>query len=583
MPKSVQTTGNNHIDRFGLSPIPATSGVDMNGVQSIGYILLALVVVVGMVGPATAVGGSDSQMPAASMATEDSTENTSNVNVTTGRQLATVLEATEDDVQSDVENTGFEVSLEGADEETQAEVIAERAEELRERAEDIREDYEEATEAYEEGEIDESEYAQRLATLNARATNFLESYEQLQQHSENVSALELRAAGVNQSELAAAVENLESINGTGPAALFEQFTGQSYGEIEIERADGLRIEITSEDGEQSREIERPRDEDSNITVSQSAALETARGALSTPERGNWTLTESSVKSDDGAYEFEFELRGDANRTGEAEVAVDGSSGEIYSLEEEIERRDDGGEEREDEADDEGDDELAILVAEGSPAPGETVTLEVLADGSPAENVTVTLNDRTVGTTDVDGAVIVTLPESGEAELEARSGDAHGELEFEFEDSDDENEDEDDIASELAIDAALSDETVTVTVTYDGSSVANATVYANDNRVGTTDTDGIVTFDIDTNETDTLDLEIEKGEFEADVEYELRDGSLVKTDTEDADDSDEAEDDEDTEADDDEVEDEEDAEEETNDEEDSAEEETSDEEDSDEED
>lgn len=554
----MQTTGINCIDLFALCPIAAIHDLDMNGVRSIGYVLLTLVVVVGLVGPATAVGGSDRHISAATMATEDSTADTSNVNVTTGPQLATVLDATEDEVQTDVENTGFEVSLEGADEETRAEVIAERAEELRERAEDIREQYEEATEAYEEGEIDESQYAQRLATLNARATNLLGSYEQLRLRAADVSALELRAAGVNQSALDAAVQNLENVNGTATAALFEQFTGQSDGHVEIERSDGVRIEITSEGGEQSREIERPQDDDPNLTVSGSAAFETARGALSTPERGNWTLTEATVKSDDGTYEFEFELRGDPERTGEAEVAVDGSTGEVYSLEEEIELRDDADDERDDDADDADDDdggELVILVADGSPAPGETVTLEVLADGSPAENVTVTLNDRIVGTTSADGTIVVTLPESGEAEIEAHSGDAEGELEFEFEDDDeDDGEDDDEVASKLAIDAERSDETVTVTVTYDGSAVANATVYANDNRVGITDTDGGVSFEFDTNETDTLDLEIEKGEFEADVEYELRDGSLVKTESEDDDEVDsdeEAEDDEDAEADDDE--------------------------------
>ncbi|GAA0216533.1 DUF4198 domain-containing protein [Halobaculum roseum] len=523
--------------------------------KSLGYALLALFFVVGLTVPAAAVsttGGVsaiDGNAAVAATAQENATQNNSSVNVTVGQQLSTVIDVSSDEVQTDFENTAFEVSVEGANEEEQAEAIADRAEELRERAEDIREDYEEATEAYEEGEISKSEYAQRLATLNARATNLLNSYEQLQKRAQNVSALELRAADMNQSLLRASVENLSSVSGTGAAALLKQFTGQSEGEIELETADGLSIEIQSEDGEQSREIERPRDDDRNITVSQADALDTARAALSTPENGSWTLTEAKIKQDEGAYEFAFVLRGADNQTGEAEVSVDGSSGEVFSLEEEIERRGAEDEEDEKEREDEGEDseddedaedgELAMVVSDGRPGPNATVTITVLSNGAPAENVTVFLNEQVVGTTDANGTVTVTLPESGEAELTAQKGEAEGELEFEFEEEDEESE----VFRQLNVDASLADDTVSVAVSYNGSSVANATVYANGQAVGTTNSDGTVTFTIDANSTEELELEVVKGAFEAELEFTVQNGSLTLTEEAHEGDGDKAEDEE----------------------------------------
>ena len=497
----------------------------------ISSVLLAVVVVIGMTAPAVALptntnysSDSDLSGTAAAMTAQNSeTQKNSSVNVTVGQQLSTVIDASSDEVQTDFENTAFEISVENATAEQQAEVIADRADELRDRAEAIHEDYQAATEAYEEGEISKSEYAQRLATLNARATNLLDSYERLQQRAANVSALELRAAGVNQTALKTAVENLRSVNGSGAAALLKQFTGESQGTIELEAENGLSIEVASEDGEQSREFERPRDADNNITVTQSEALETARAALSTPANGSWVLTESKV-TQEGAYEFAFALRNTSDLTGEAEVSVDGSTGEVFALQEEIESREDTEADEEDDGRESEDQELAMVVTEGTPAPNATVTLQVLADGESAQNVTVSLNDRVVGTTGANGTLTVTLPPSGEAELTAQRGDAEGELTFELE-ADDED---DEVFRNLNVDATLDGDTVSVVVSYNGSGVANASVYANDQSVGTTNSDGTVAFTINTNDTEELELEVVKGKFEAELAYLIQESSLSMT-------------------------------------------------------
>jgi hypothetical protein len=402
---------------------------------ALGSVLFVTLVVIGMAVPAMALSTntgepSTSDLTGASSGMTAQTD--SRVRAETGPQLSTVIEVSSDEVQTDFDNTAFELSVEGTSGEAQAEAIADRVDELRDRADSIHDDFDEATEAYEEGDLTRSEYARRLAVLNARATNLLDSYGQLRERAENVSAPELRAAGVTLSALDSSVENLRSVTGIGTNALLKQFTGESTGEIQLETENGLSIQVESEDGERSREFERPRDDTDAVTVSQSAALETARGALSSAG-GDWILTSSEVDEDDGTYEFAFVLRNAANLTGEAEVAVDGSSGDIFSLEEEIDAREDDGEAA-DEVDD-SDRELTVVVAEGTPGPNETITVQVLANGAPVGNVAVYLNDQPVGTTDSDGQVTVMLPAAAEAELTAETDDAEAEIEFEFEDAD----------------------------------------------------------------------------------------------------------------------------------------------------
>ena len=491
---------------------------------------------------AGAAGGVGAVTPSDASTTDQLTElqqdDNSSVNVTTGQQLSTVLAVTSDDVQSEVEETEFEVEYDNASEEARARALANRAAALEERTNRITDAYETATEAYEDGELTKSEYAQRIATLNSRASNLLASYDALSERSNAFSALELRAAGFNESALDGAVDSLDSVSGTGASALLQQFTGESEGEVEIESANGLTIEVESEDGEQSRELNRPGDESANLTVNQSTALDTARDALPTVEK-QWRLVNSRIDSEDGNYEFRFHVN--TNTTvGQASATVDGSAGTVVELESTTRQKgpanadeasennpgrgppEEAGERGDDEDDTEQEDEereLALVVAEGDIAPNSTITVRALADGEAASNVTVTLNGEPVGTTGADGTVSVTLPESGEVELEA----GEGELELEL------GEDDDEVYRNLTADATLEGDTVTATVQYEGSGVAGASVYANDEQVGTTDANGTVSFAVP-NGTESFEVEIVKGEFEAEFEYELTDGTLSMTES-----------------------------------------------------
>jgi len=489
--------------------------------------ILAVGLLVGSL-PGTAVAGLAGPVDHATV--QDGGNETANgSSASTGQQLATVLEVTDEEVRSDVEESAFERKLETDNETAKAQAIADRATALRERADDIAADQQAATEAYENGDLTDSEYAQRLAVLNARANAVLEAYQNLDDHAEDVSGLKLEAAGYNQTADRQAREQLRSVTGAGANALFRQYTGQSEGEFSVETENGVSLEVESEDGERSREFEREQPGNGTLVVSQSEALQTARGALD-DSRLNWSLRKASVDREDGYYEFEFTGRS-ANATGSAEVSVDGETGGIFEFEEEIEPRGSEADEAEEadeddnETEDEDADELAISLANGTAEPGATVTLEVTQAGEPVEGATVMVGDQTVGETDADGRITVTLPSNGEADIKATHDDAEGEIEFDFGDTEDR---ESTIRRNLSVSGSTQNGTVSVAVSYDGEGVDGATVYANGERVGTTGGDGTLTFE--TNATDELEVTLVKGEFEAELTFEVRDGTLQLADS-----------------------------------------------------
>ncbi|MEF8851619.1 MAG: hypothetical protein V5A44_03715 [Haloarculaceae archaeon] len=189
-------------------------------------------------------------------------------------------------------------------------------------------------------------FAQRLASLHARARELRANVERLRDRVGTVSDLALATAGYDESVLAAAESDLDAVSGATAAALLRRFTGQSNGSVDVSAADGVSIAVESDDGERTREVRWPADDNRTLAVSQATALRAARGVL--PAR-NWGLRDASVDEDGGYYEFEFALDS-VNATGEAEVRVDASSGDAFRVEEEIEPLDEN--EQEDEQEDE---------------------------------------------------------------------------------------------------------------------------------------------------------------------------------------------------------------------------------------
>lgn len=476
--------------------------------------VVALLVAVAAVPAIAGMASADSH------ATNETDAPESNLSVGTGQQLSTIISMAGDDVRTEIENTAIEVRIERAVSGEMTAFLEERVEELRDRGSEIRDEYADVTEAYRDGDISRSQYAQRIALLNGRAENVQRSLGTLQERVSMVPVTESDARDLNAS-IEEATEEVDDVSGAGAAALLNRFTGQATGELEFRVDDGIRIEAESEAGERSRELRRPDDSNDSLTVPQEDALTAAREALSKQD-GNWTLTRASVHEESGYYRFAFGLAM-AGESGEAEVRVDGSSGDVVRLEEEIEREED---DREDDDIDER--EPTLLVTDGTPAPNATITVAVRVDGEPVENATVTLDGEVLGQTDADGTLDVTLPE-GESELRTEVGDEDAELEFEFEDKqDDEDEQEDeDVQDDVSVDATLDDDTVTITLTDDEGGIAGAGVYLEGDHVGETDKDGQASFTI-ADDTEDFDVEFVKGDDEVKAEYEVDGDSLVQT-------------------------------------------------------
>lgn len=394
-------------------------------------------------------------------------ESNASVNVGLGQQLGVLISVSSDDVRTEFENEAFEFEFRQGD---RLEAVNDRLEEVHERSIDLNEEYRELNQDLHEGEVSREEYARRVAGLNSRAENLRRSLEWLKAR---LNESGLKQAGVNRSALNNSLSNVDELTGLGPSALLSRFTSGAAGEIEIETRDGVSIEVESEGGESSREVRRDRDADDSITVNVSAARQSARESLT---NRSWVLVEESLHEEDGYIEFEFVLDSNSSE-GEAEVRVDGSTGTVFRVEEEVEPRDDDGElepreDLEEDEDDEEDDEeepedqervededdgedgmddedrederevddLELRHVGGSPAPNATVSVRVVADGSPAVNASVHLNDEFVGTTDANGTLTLTLPgDTDEARLTGQYGDEDTELRFEFDEDEEEEE------------------------------------------------------------------------------------------------------------------------------------------------
>ena len=156
-----------------------------------------------------------------------------------------------------------------------------------------------------------------------------------------------------------------------------------------------------------------------------------------------------------------------------------------------------------------------------------VTVEVTRDGEPVQNATVRVGEDVVGTTAADGRVTTQLPGEAKTKVTVEKGDDEAELELEFGHEDEQDEEQDDGNAGGQADAGLNaklvgtvvpDENVTIRVTEDASVVANATVVVNDEVVGTTGSNGELTFEVPT--SGGLAVTVEAGDAEVELEHEF---------------------------------------------------------------
>ncbi len=466
---------------------------------------LSVLVVVGLVVTGLALGGSLGASPPAQQGAGPTPDTTAE----TGDKLATIISVTDGEVRIELEQASFERALESDNETERAQAIADRASALIDRAEEIAGDVRATTTAYEAGNVTMDDFARDLAILNAEANGVLQAFAQLEAYAADVSPIELQAAGYNETVTESIESELRSVTGAGFDALFNQFTGDASGSFAIETDGGIELAVEQEDGERSREYEREQPGNGSILVDPGTALQTAESTLSTDYGGTWVLTELELDRDDGAYAFSFALR-NASAAGEAEVSVDATTGEVFAFEEELEPGE--GEET---------DTLGFTVVAGTMEPGTNVTLRVTADGAPVAGANVSLDDRTVGETNDAGEIVVELPASGEAEFEATHADREGELELEL--GGDESNQLERIGEGLDVAGTVANESITVTVSFDGDGVPGMRGYVDETLVDVTGSNGTLTFTA--NVTDGLEMTLQKGFLTVELEFEQVDGSL----------------------------------------------------------
>lgn len=433
----------------------------------------------------------------------------------TGQQLATILRVTDDELGAEVESAFFESTLEGANETERASILADRAAILRDRARTAMEARSNATNGYESGELTRSATAQRLAVTTAQANSIDRLFDRLNDHAENVSALDLRSAGFNRSANREVRDRLGELTGPGTMGLLNQFTGERTGSFSLELDGGVSIAIETEAGERSRELDRPHPGNGSFTINASEAIELARAALDGDVNGTWTL-DSVERDDDGYYEIEFEFAG-PRLTGEAEVDVDGETGTVFSFEEEFEPRED------DEDDD--DERLAVALVQGEPEAGATVTLRVTDGERPVAGATVEVDDGPTAVTNPAGRVTLTLPHAEETvEIEAEDGEREGELELSVREN---TSDDDELRRNLEVTGTHENGTATLVVRYEGAGVPGLRTLVDDTLVGPTGPDGTVTFGVTGSEAP--DVTLVRGDLVIEVDLELEDGRLTVDD------------------------------------------------------
>lgn len=166
--------------------------------------------------------------------------------------------------------------------------------------------------------------------------------------------------------------------------------------------------------------------------------------------------------------------------------------------------------------------LRIAVQEGSPGPGETVSLRITDDEQPVENASVRVDYQEVGTTDTDGTIDVTLPPKDDVAVDAAAGDREGELDLAFDGGDGEvNADDEGLGVAVVEGSPAPGATVTLRVTADGTPVAGARVEVGGEDAGTTDGDGRL--EIVLPDDDEVEVDVDTSDRSGELDLSLADG------------------------------------------------------------
>ncbi len=157
----------------------------------------------------------------------------------------------------------------------------------------------------------------------------------------------------------------------------------------------------------------------------------------------------------------------------------------------------------------GEGELTLQVIDGEVVPGEEITVLVTLNGNPVAGAQVEVDDDDVGETDEDGLISFTVPYDDELDIEARRGELRGKLEIKIGNT---------LTLQVIDGEVVPGEEITVLVTLKGNPVAGAQVEVDDDDVGETDEDGLISFTVPYD--DELDIEARRGELRGKLEIRI---------------------------------------------------------------
>ena len=161
--------------------------------------------------------------------------------------------------------------------------------------------------------------------------------------------------------------------------------------------------------------------------------------------------------------------------------------------------------------------LTLEVVDGEIIHGEEISVLVTFEGNPVAGAEVEVDDDDVGETDADGLISFTVPDREVLEIEVRIGELRGKLSIEVEAALPESE----LTLEVVDGEVSPGEEITVLVTFEGDPVEGALVEVNDEEIGETDADGLISFTVPYD--DELDIEARKGELRGELRIEVEEG------------------------------------------------------------
>ncbi|WP_435195446.1 PepSY domain-containing protein [Natronomonas sp. EA1] len=300
-----------------------------------------------------------------------------------------------------------------------------------------------------------------------------------------------------------------------------------------------RVELDASTGEVIEVRERTGDADGGTEIETKGEIDLAfDGELTAGETVTVTATLDGEPVANATVEVNGEDVGTTDADGMATVTVPAGD----ELRVEVETDEAEGELR---VRHEASDAPLRLTIDGTIAPGENVTVTATKMGSPVAGAEVTVKNEagqrvTVGATDADGMLTVSVPATG-FDLRVESGDARGELDVEFPGVDDDGMDDDEMDDDGMDDDDAPDTegaihievlgdiapgaTVTVVATHNGSALAGADVYVKDGNgdrqlVGQTDADGRidVTVPAEGDKAGRLSIQVRHGELEGEFDF-----------------------------------------------------------------